>query len=47
MFSGGGALNPLLVTMLQEELALPLVPHPMPQQNGAIGAALIASKLKS
>lgn len=47
VFTGGGALNPLLVSMLQEELALPLVPHPMPQLNGAIGAALIAAGLKS
>lgn len=45
VFSGGGALNPLLVSMLQQEIGLPLIPHPMPQQNGAVGAALIARSL--
>lgn len=45
VFSGGGALNPLLVSMLQQEIGLPLTPHPMPQQNGAVGAALISRAL--
>ena len=47
VFSGGGALNPLLVSMLQQEIGLPLTPHPMPQQNGAVGAALISRTLAS
>lgn len=42
VFSGGGALNSLLKTMLEEELGVSLHTHPYPQLNGAIGAALLA-----
>jgi activator of 2-hydroxyglutaryl-CoA dehydratase len=42
VFTGGGALNPLLVEMLELQLEIKLSLHPYPQLNGAIGAAKIA-----
>lgn len=42
VFTGGGALNPLLKSALEEELGVKLLTHPYPQLNGAIGAAMVA-----
>jgi (R)-2-hydroxyacyl-CoA dehydratese activating ATPase len=42
VFTGGGALNPLLKSILEEELGITLLTHPHPQLNGAIGAAKLA-----
>jgi len=42
MFTGGGALNPLLKSIMEEELGVKFLTHPHPQLNGAIGAAKLA-----
>lgn len=44
VFTGGGALNKLLVKILEEELGVSLMVHPYPQLNGAIGAAITATR---
>ncbi len=41
-FSGGVALNPAMVTMLQKCLQVPLRVAPQPQLTAALGAALLA-----
>ena len=41
-FSGGVALNPAMVTMLQKCLRMPLRVAPNPQLTAALGAALLA-----
>ena len=42
-FSGGVALNPAMVTMLQKCLHVPLRVAPNPQLTAALGAALLAA----
>jgi len=42
VFSGGGALNPCLVRLIEEGLGCALIVPPQPQMIGALGAALLA-----
>jgi predicted CoA-substrate-specific enzyme activase len=46
VFAGGGSLNRCLVTLLEEKLSTTLMVPDSPQHVGALGAALIASKLQ-
>jgi predicted CoA-substrate-specific enzyme activase len=45
VFSGGGALNPCLVNMLEEKLGIPISVAPEPQIVGALGAYLLAEAM--
>ena len=45
VFTGGGALNPCLVKMLEEKLETPLTVAPDPQTAGALGVCLLAGEI--
>jgi predicted CoA-substrate-specific enzyme activase len=47
VFTGGGALNPCLVSILEEKLGLRLSIAPDPQTAGALGAYLLATAAES
>jgi predicted CoA-substrate-specific enzyme activase len=47
IFSGGGALNPCLICMLEQKLGVTLTAAPEPQTVGALGAYLLARAIKT